>query len=677
MATLRVIVTDRDGKILSPARVTLTEVDTRQSESRPAPDGRVSFDVILGSSYRVEAVTNWSSSGPLQWPELRIESEESEVRVMLSETRYYLHVDANRDGLVDDDREGIDQWRWGDDRHGKGAVVLYNADDDGRRGNLNFDANDQEVNLGGDERDIAPLEIRRHGAGPASRDWQLYLSVTAGNGKMRIFNGRETGAAEIIGPRRGRHLIPNLHALVRLELGMEALSFADKDWDGFATIELKVETSNPVNGVADSYTSRARVRVAPWMMPSQAHDAKTVFMVDTGDADNRAALGTIGRFVRGEGLTFYSYICADKWMQDCMEIGYSVLPRHPLPHRMECVIRAHRERGLRDFPRTLRGPEWGYYDPGQDSLLPSDTFDSHGNLECTPPVRSRDGKCYPWGRIYYGPGTRDRPFNPDVEAFLDRQVVQKPIWLPTSWLSVGHVDEMMTFLPFPSIDPWKRWKLLIASPKRAYELLDEAYRQRRDSIMLHRRELYLKYPPDRNGQNYPMQITVQNFLLNNTCVPNPSNPATKLTARELRDFNIQYVQNDRLAAVLRKLEVEIDLKLEDVIEVPVIFMPVDDTRTESAALTADMVNMLVLNQNCLVPKPYGPVVNNVDLFEKDIRDKFAASGLDRTLTPRFVDDWYAYHDGHGEIHCGTNTWRYPQDLDRWSADWARWWEFTP
>jgi len=32
----------------------------------------------------------------------------------------------------------------------------------------------------------------------------------------------------------------------------------------------------------------------------------------------------------------------------------------------------------------------------------------------------------------------------------------------------------------------------------------------------------------------------------------------------------------------------------------------------------------------------------------------------------YLDDWYVYHEGVGEIHCGTNTRRTPID-DWWST----------
>src|SRR6185369_4583364 len=87
------------------------------------------------------------------------------------------------------------------------------------------------------------------------------------------------------------------------------------------------------------------------------------------------------------------------------------------------------------------------------------------------PVRSRDGRTFPWGRIYYGPGRPNERFDPAVAKFLHAQGVQAPIQIDTNWLAVGHVDEIMTFVP---ASDEKGYKLLMASPGRAFELLEAA-----------------------------------------------------------------------------------------------------------------------------------------------------------------------------------------------------------
>ena len=48
----------------------------------------------------------------------------TQLRAPAPEMQYHLHLDADRDGLVDDDRTGLDTWEWGEDR--KGAIVLVN-----------------------------------------------------------------------------------------------------------------------------------------------------------------------------------------------------------------------------------------------------------------------------------------------------------------------------------------------------------------------------------------------------------------------------------------------------------------------------------------------------------------------------------------------------------------------
>src|SRR4051812_15914789 len=87
---------------------------------------------------------------------------------------YHLHVDADRDGTVDDDRTGIDSWNWG--AAVKGAIVLCNNDDD--QGASASDNSDNHVNAGNDGTELAPVEIRRIGPPPPG-GWTGFLEVAA------------------------------------------------------------------------------------------------------------------------------------------------------------------------------------------------------------------------------------------------------------------------------------------------------------------------------------------------------------------------------------------------------------------------------------------------------------------------------------------------------------------
>jgi protein-arginine deiminase len=104
----------------------------------------------------------------------------------------------------------------------------------------------------------------------------------------------------------------------------------------------------------------------------------------------------------------------------------------------------------------------------------------------------------------------------------------------------------------------------------------------------------------------------------------------------------------------------------DIVDVPILYMPNRDFPAFADALTAGMVNMLVLNGHCVVPKPFGPEVAGVDRFEADLQTNLSGLGL----RVWFIDDWHEYHVLLGEVHCGTNT------LRRVRAN-PRCWEFTP
>jgi protein-arginine deiminase len=112
------------------------------------------------------------------------------------------------------------------------------------------------------------------------------------------------------------------------------------------------------------------------------------------------------------------------------------------------------------------------------------------------------------------------------------------------------------------------------------------------------------------------------------------------------------------------LLMELDIGEADVIELPVLFGPSAPSEPRTAAFFPDLINHLVIGNVSVVPRPYGPRVDGEDAFEQAFRDALP----DRDA--RFVDDWYAYHEQLGEVHCGTNTRRSPP------TD-VHWWEHRP
>jgi len=427
---------------------------------------------------------------------------------------YRLHGDFNRDGAADSNTwYTAARWEWG--AGNPGAIIAFNNDDDGGRRSDTHperrDFTDDRVNA--NDVEIAPLEIRRHGGTlPAAARFKASLEVLNGNERnIRIFNGRGEGRSEMIGPARGN--LVRIHDMAALgassTLGMEALRYAGRGFNGLIDIRLTVylydydsRQSNDANfDIMENVgriheTTYVRVRVAPWIVPHHLDRAERVYVVTVPNTDsepNDTFRGRLDTMVQAAGCAFDAgWNDHDRWMQDCMEIGYSVMPAATRPHRYTSILRCFRDRELYDHLPSLAGRDIGWFEPrffadlDNPSVLigNSNTFDSGGNIEATPPVRDRAGRTYPFGRVYFGAGRFGSRFDSTVSDFFDAQIVQAPIRIDTNWLGVGHVDEMMSFVPrrtvpvIPSTtnpNPYKRWKLAIACPRLAYEILDAAH----------------------------------------------------------------------------------------------------------------------------------------------------------------------------------------------------------
>lgn len=590
----------------------------------------------------------------------------------LNQVLFLLHVDANRDGYVDDASQALNQsdnnWTWGG--FGRGAIIPVNVDQDNTLANHPGDQDDQVVNGQSDlDSDVGKIEVRCHGNTPSiPRGWSARLQVLPtdrdrdAHKNVRIFNRFSRTAREIIGPQtRDTVDFSALLSTNRAALGMEGCFYADRYFNGFVKVRLSIECpSTSVRGVVARYFTEAKIRVASWIMPNHLDAANRVYVSDIGNA-NLQFRDDLWNIVRPARCNMSEIASNDRWMQDCMEIGYSTWPGAAgTLQSMTSVMRALRHRPLQSVPKTLRNADTGYIYPGV-GVVNDTTYDSTGNLEVTPPVRSQSGNVYPWGRIYYGPGERGYAFNRETREFLESQTVQAPIELETSWLEVGHVDEMMTFIPCNSLDRYKRWKLLIACPQTAYDILDRAPG---DSVMMKGRRL--------SGVN--VETTVTNMLSRNRSPFHvPGNRSRVFTWSGIRQLNRGIVQ-PCIENVLDTLVQRIGLdKTRDVIRVPVIFKPERPSlnhRYSFGALTADMVNMLVVNNHLAIPTPFGPIgardvgydVGN-DLFAQDLDGKIR--GANRNLTISFIDDWDVYHSHKGEVHCGTNTLRIPQHPAQW------------
>ena len=279
-------------------------------------------------------------------------------------------------------------------------------------------------------------------------------------------------------------------------------------------------------------------------------------------------------------------------------------------------------------------PGWVIRTWGDGQATGQDFF---GNLEVSPPV-TVDGVWYPFGRIYYGSTTALYKPNAELEDFLDSQKVQAPFKLDTSWLIVGHVDEYSSTIPDSSSE--KGFKFLMADTRLAWELLEAADPE----TELTR---YALNPP-----YYGHDIATIGEMLEDT---------------SLRAVN-EDVQ-DILDGELEKFRVGLGLEDEDIILVPTLFHEEYSGWDAVVALTPGMINLIVAEDVDGVPTLFVPdpmLRTDIESTDGDPFVAYLEEALPEDLRIEWMDDWFVYHMGLGEVHCGSN-------VVRPSAD-ALWWE---
>jgi protein-arginine deiminase len=233
---------------------------------------------------------------------------------------------------------------------------------------------------------------------------------------------------------------------------------------------------------------------------------------------------------------------------------------------------------------------------------------------------------------------------------LTAQGVQKPLLLDTSWLYIGHVDEFLHFLP--AATP-RGWRLAVADPDAGLAVLRAADAAGSGGVRL------ASAPKRTDLFGNPRSTTVAQALADTGFLAKNKLAATKIKAN---------------VALLQK---ETGLTAAEIVRVPALFeQGCDDCVGESSAsalagriaprsataqaapdlvatLPSAVNGVLLAADRYLAPQQYGPVVGGVDVFAAAVTKAYAAAGV----TVSYADDWYAYHAGHGDIHCGTNVLR--------------------
>jgi hypothetical protein len=566
----------------------------------------------------------------------------------------HLHVDADRDGRVDDAPQAA--WQWS---RRSGAVILCNA--------------------GHPAPQLAPLEIRRvqPGGSPPLAGWHLALSVDHPEA-IRIFDQDRTSV--LIDQQHPSHTFDSPDFATR-QLYMEATKFPDRTFHGLVTLRLELTDDRGNPAPAET----AEVQVAPWLMLSHFQPVDRVYIAKgQGFFVGRSKAGPLrtglarANFDQVETCEIFS----TDFAQDVVKVGCSHMPgaaKHvaiPSPAASKSISAAVgpllQSAGLYFPPISDVGsPDSSESD---DDDNPASGPNGLGNLQVFPPVPD-----YPYGRICHG-----TDISGDFVAFLQAQRLQAPFGLDATWMYTGHVDELFIAVP--------------GRPARASK--SDSRPERKDKERKDKEELtaplLLPVSEPRQGADFVILIPSPRLALG-ILDSNPKATFAKLCGtsaddrriiqpvlaehffsadvkialnkdggfmpgRDLAEYNAELEQS--FLAVARALGRNLGLGEESFVPVPVLFTPKD---RKAAALTSNLVNLLVVAPDrCLFPKAWGPEIEGRDLFDEAMIDTLRRCGV--SAAP--VDVW-PYHLSYGELHCATAALRtLPGAEVRWWRDWA-------
>jgi len=365
-----------------------------------------------------------------------------------------------------------------------------------------------------------------------------------------------------------------------------------------------------------------------------------------------------------------------------------------LLERIEEVIPHAPGRDTTDFPAG--GADLSLAPEAADNMFPRLVQLHHssnfgGNIEASPPMPGAS-----LGKLVIGnvlAGGRDF-MDPDLLRLLHKQRKQPLVQVDTTWLQVGHVDEILAFAPDRRAGAGA-FALLRAAPDVAFQLLDGARARymsglspshphrgaeimgvRRNTIegaapvtRMFRGKVWSHVHPPR-GSSGPSDIVEPPDIYRQVVhgarsavegglhyVAGEGEDRTypaDLTVREAlfgeRDAHgescNQFIARERMAPVVRTL-IEAFPRVR-IFPLPVLFDRVASTsdwlrspdRYATRAFMPDLVNFQLIEGRLLVPRPYGPRMRPVDAIAVigAVLREIGASRLARRLTPRFIRD---------------------------------------
>jgi protein-arginine deiminase len=376
-----------------------------------------------------------------------------------------------------------------------------------------------------------------------------------------------------------------------------------------------------------------RCRIAPALLTSSLDPAEELFIVRSSlsakvaDELARLAPKLDGR-PKVRFLTGDPEHPSDIWAQDTMEVARAAYPADQRGGVREVSapllgLRAKHDMGLTCGPLDAEVAALWRADPAAVPVQPGEPrggarwIDWYGNLEVSPPIPG-----HPFGRVLTGEQKGLR-IHPDLLAFLEAQRVQwPPLYVDVSWLTIGHVDEVVNFVPGPKGERGPGFRALLPSPVAARAVLERLAKDGHGKAAVF---------PGRKKET-----TVEAMLDG--------------VARSDESRRIEEALTETRARLREGLKVGD----EHLIALPSLY-------AEGLAVLPSAVNCLVVGRDLVIPAPCGPRIDGADPFEAAMDALLKPLGL-RT---HYLDVFEPYHVRSGEVHCGTNAVRRLPHGGRW------------
>ncbi|KFY90277.1 hypothetical protein V498_06070 [Pseudogymnoascus sp. VKM F-4517 (FW-2822)] len=565
-----------------------------------------------------------------------------------------IRADSNRDGTVDiHGRSDLSDKL--SNSNDAGAIFLANIGDTDRRcsklalsgpapSNEELAAcNDASDDIQRAPQYLAPLRTAPIPSLSLNASGTVAIQDTNSRSKVRIF--RLEGSQWII--TSNEHAFSQHELASGLKLGIDARDTRRPGvWDG------RVAVTFTVHDGTSTATDTVRLRVAPVLTHHHAQAAREVLTTagnysDTGnffqgwfvDRLQNSLDKTRGRYP----LTQFNG-SDDIWAQDFVEPGYTSMPGPNGPINLHVMIRSaqdERVAGRQVFEYLRKSGVGAVQHLGGER----NDINAMGNLETIPPYEFR-GKRYPAGRIIMGAHNTTRPF---IMEYLRAQQVQDPLLLDTDCLAIGHVDEIVQFLP---VNSPRGWVMLVADPVSGVEMLQNAVRHGHgDTHAFSRQNDTVGNPTDLFGIPGGLHGVPDDYI------------------SEVLGWEGILKANTAIASCMERnvriLKAETGITDNEIIRVPVMFRtglafapgngigPDRNTSTTlGVSLYPNPINGLVLNHgDILAPTPWGPVIDGVDILATTVQTIYRKLGFQVS----FVDNWNSHHTWGGEVHCGTNV----------------------